>query len=123
MANSHPGKFLSPATARGRSAGVIVCLLAVVFLLFGHIEPASDLTAQSGYSISLAHPANGHLPVQTADATVHCAHHGNCTFNGVIPQSATYDFKSASPNTLADDWFGTPRVISPPKQPPKTFLV
>lgn len=123
MPSSQKGKYLGLATAKSRSAGVLVCLLAAVILLFGHIEPASESTAQSGYSISLANPATGHLPLHAAGAAVHCAHHGNCTFNGVIPQSAAYEFESALPNTLANDWFGTPRVISPPKQPPKSFLV
>lgn len=100
--------------------GVLVCLVALGFALFGHIEvpEARSLNTQSiAVVVDHLEDAADH---NTAPVSHHCMHQSQCTLQAVLPSNHFPGAFGVMRTKLAADLLGTSRTISPHRHPPKS---
>jgi hypothetical protein len=106
-----------------RQLSVFVCLLALAFALFGHIE-TPEARSLNTHSIVVM---NDHIENATdhdAEAVLHqCMHQSQCTLQAVLPSDHAPGFFSVTGVKIAAGLFGSSRAISPHRHPPKAGVL
>lgn len=102
-----------------RRLGALVCLVALAFALFGHIE-APEARSLSVHSMTTI---TGHIENATdhdAKAVLHhCMQQSQCTLQAVLPSDYAPGFFDVTGIKIAADLRCSSRTISPHRHPPK----
>lgn len=106
-----------------RRIGVFACLLALMAVLFGHIEvPAAAPPDALAAAIMTGH-VDGAADHDAGSAPQHCMHQGQCIVQAILPSPLLPDAFGALRTRLAADLRGASRAISPHRHPPKSFAL
>ena len=110
----------SRRTASSRRLGVVVCLVALLLAVFGHVDPASAALAADGYSVMTDDHAATTGDHGGVAAVHHCVHSGHCAFHTLLPAATGLGaLRSAAPRRSACQR-GKGRAVSPWRRPPST---
>lgn len=106
-----------------RQLGVLVCLVALAFALFGHIEApeARSLTSQS--VVVMNHHIEDVADHSAGMVPHHCVHQSQCSVPAILPSDNFPDAFGMTRTKLAADLHGMSRAISPHRHPPKSSFL
>lgn len=99
--------------------GAFLCLLALAFALFGHIEaPQAKPLDNQSTAVEFGHIEG--VADQNAETVPHpCVHQSQCSVPAILPSDIFPDALGVTRTRLTADLRGTSRAISPHGHPPK----
>ncbi len=97
----------------------VMCLVAVAFAAFGHIEHASAGPAGALHHERILHPPSGPSHDDGHALPGQCHHHAQCAFQAVLPAEADIvPLAAALPSPAGTEKTGG-LSLSPPTAPPR----
>ena len=106
-----------------RRVGVLLCLVALVFSLFGHIEAAEARSFEAQPTVVAFDHFDDAADHGAGTTSHHCLHQGQCTLQAVLPSDKLPNVSGMTRTKPAADHLGMSRVISPHGHPPKTSFL
>ena len=123
MSMSHLDGILEKLRLLHRRLSALVCLAALAFALFGHIE-ASEARSLNAHSMTTI---TGHIENaidHDAKAVLHhCMQQSQCTLQAVLPSDHAPGFFDVTGIKIAAELLGSSRAISPNRHPPKVSVL
>lgn len=110
------------SSASRRRLGAIACLLAFAVALFGHSEASVAVAFEQNSSMVMLSEVDDQTGHATAALPTHCAFHGHCSLQALLPQPQPDSAGSARPIGASPDQRASGRIPSPQHHPPKTKL-
>lgn len=107
-------------TVPRRTIGVVVCLLALLMAMLGHLEPASAAPAFDDYSVTANDHADLHADRDGSVARHHCLNSGHCAFQAVLPLAPTVSAQMPAILRRPVGRIGVGRAVAPCRHPPRT---
>lgn len=102
-----------------RGGAILVCVLAVLVTLLGHVEYPLAAPVHAGQAIVTVDPGHGHPDAGAGTEAPHCLHHGACPGQWMLPRGAALVPPIPARPEITAPRIGSGRTVPPLRRPPR----